>query len=339
MLDVLFAGSPECAVPSLEAVARSHRIVAVLTNPPARSGRSGTLIPTPIAIEAERLKDAGFIPPGTPILTPEKITQEVRDAIAETKPDIMACFAYGKIFGPKTLALFPLGAINLHPSLLPLWRGCAPVPAAILARDTETGISIQKMALEMDAGDIIIQQKITLDGTETTESLLARAATEGAPLLAEAISRFEHGQVEAIPQNGAEATFCGMLKKEDGEIHWNAAATEIDARIRAFYPWPGAFTGAADNLLLVLKASVFTGGAPNETGDTSDEIRSAVPGAVLGIDKKAGILVQTGNGILVLERLQWRTKKPLDWKSFLNGSRDFINLTLGTGKPTERTPT
>lgn len=329
MLAVLFAGSPECAVPSLEAVARSHRIVAVLTNPPARSGRSGTPLPTAVAIEAERLKAEGLIPAETPILTPEKITQEVRDAIAATKPDIMACFAYGKIFGPKTLAIFPLGAVNLHPSLLPRWRGCAPVPAAILARDGETGISIQKMALEMDAGDIIISRKIPLDGTETAESLLARAAVEGAPLLAEAISRFERGPVAATPQNSAEATFCSMLKKEDGEIDWNAAAVEIDARIRAFHPWPGAFTGAGGNVLLVLKAHVYGegGGQP------------AAPGTVLGIDKKEGILVQTGNGILVLERLQWRTKKPLDWKSFLNGSRDFTDMTLGTGKTTERTPT
>jgi len=332
MLDVLFAGSPECAVPSLEAVARSNRIVAVLTNPPARSGRSGTLVPTPVALAAERLIVAGIIPQGTPILTPEKITQDVRDAIAATKPEIMACFAYGKIFGPKTLALFPLGAVNLHPSLLPRWRGCAPVPAAILARDRETGISIQKMALEMDAGDIIIQHKIALDGTETAESLLARAAREGAPLLVEALSRFEHGPVPAVPQNGAEATYCAMLKKEDGEIDWNAAAADIDARIRAFHPWPGAFTSAGDSVLLVLEAAVFAGSAP-ETAVAPQ------PGTVLGIDKKAGILVQTGNGILALERLQWRTKKPLDWKSFLNGSRDFMTMTLGTGKPTERTPT
>jgi len=331
MLDVLFAGSPECAVPSLEAVARSNRIVAVLTNPPARSGRSGTLVPTPVALAAERLIVAGIIPQGTPILTPEKITQDVRDAIAATKPEIMACFAYGKIFGPKTLALFPLGAVNLHPSLLPRWRGCAPVPAAILARDRETGISIQKMALEMDAGDIIIQHKIALDGTETAESLLARAAREGAPLLVEALSRFEHGPVPAVPQNGAEATYCAMLKKEDGEIDWNAAAADIDARIRAFHPWPGAFTSAGDNVLLVLEAGVFSGSVPG-AGDPP------APGTVLGIDKKAGILVQTGYGTLALGRLQWRTKKPLDWKSFLNGSRDFMTMTLGTGKPTERTP-
>ncbi len=332
MLDVLFAGSPECAVPSLEAVARSHRIVAVLTNPPARSGRSGTPAPTPVALASERLKAEGVIPAETPVLTPEKITQEVRDAIAARHPDLMACFAYGKIFGPKTLALFPLGSVNLHPSLLPRWRGCAPVPAAILARDGETGITIQKMALEMDAGDIIIQHKIPLDGTETADSLLERAAREGAPLLVEALSRFEKGPVTAAPQDNAGATYCSMLKKEDGKLDWNASAADIDARIRAFHPWPGAYTEAGGNVLLVLKAHVRSGDAP-------DSAAGAPPGTVLAIDKKEGILVQTGTGILVLEQLQWRTKKPLDWKSFLNGSRDFIHTTLGTGISTERTPT
>jgi methionyl-tRNA formyltransferase len=320
MLNVLFAGTPECAVPSLEAVARKHRIVAVLTNAPAPAGRSGTPVPTPVALAAQRLKEEGLIAADTPILTPEKITQEVRDAIAIAKPDIMACFAYGKIFGPKTLALFPRGAVNLHPSLLPRWRGCAPVPAAILAGDRETGITIQKMALEMDAGDILVQTTIPLDGTETAESLLDRAAHEGAPLLVEVLDRYEAGSVEGTPQDATQATFSAMLKKEDGEIDWTDNARAIDARIRAFSPWPGAFTKAGDNVLLILKAHVYGGSLA--AGD-------AAPGTVVGTDKKEGILVQTGDGVLALERLQWRTKKPLDWKSFMNGSRDFTSQVLG----------
>lgn len=324
MLNVLFAGSPECAVPSLEAVARSHRVVAVLTNPPSRSGRSGALVPTPVAQEAERLKEAGLIPADTPIITPEKINQDVREAIAATKPDIMACFAYGKIFGPKTLDLFPLGAVNLHPSLLPRWRGCAPVPAAILARDSVTGITIQKMALEMDAGDIIIQTTMALDGTETAESLLERTAREGAPLLVEALDRIERGEAAVTPQNGTGATYCAMLRKEDGIIDWTKSALAIDAQIRAFHPWPGAFTRAGEDVLLILSARPYTGTALSGDNGTG----GMAPGKIAGVDKKEGILVQTGKGLLVLERLQWRTKKPLDWKSFLNGSQNFLERTL-----------
>jgi methionyl-tRNA formyltransferase len=328
MIDVLFAGSPECAVPSLEAVARAHRVVAVLTNPPAPAGRSGTPVPTPVHAAAERLKAEGIIPEDTPIITPEKITQEVRDAIAARKPAILACFAYGKIFGPKTLALFPLGAVNLHPSILPRWRGCAPVPAAILARDAETGITVQRMALEMDAGDILIQTRFPLDGTETADSLLERAAAEGAPFLAKAISDIESGAAKGTPQDASLATFSAMLKKEDGDIDWTESAANIDARIRAFTAWPGAFTKANGNVLLLLKAHVY-GGA----GAQAEEIAPALlaPGTVIGIDKKDGILVQTGNGVLALERLQWRAKKPLDWKSFINGTRDFTGSILGRG--------
>lgn len=390
MLNVLFAGSPECAVPSLEAVARKHRIVAVLTNPAAPQGRSKELVPTPVAACAIRLIEEGIIAPGTPIFTPEKLTQEVRDAIAATKPDILACFAYGKIFGPKTLALFPMGAVNVHPSLLPRWRGSTPVPAAILALDAETGITVQKMALEMDAGDIIVQTRFPLDGTETAEALLARAAAEGAPLLVESLDRLEAGTASLTKQNEADATYCTMLKKEDGEIDWTKSAKSISAQIRAFTPWPGAFTtampvgtasggtaGGEGQTLLILDAHEYRGpaggasdtlrgdlqsahaggvsprgentalrgdlpsgkspddaglpahrGGVSPRGETPDQSGSQA-GLVLGIDKKEGILVQTGEGLLALGRLQWRTKKPLDWKSFLNGTRDFINSRLG----------
>lgn len=322
MLNVLFAGSPECAVPSLEAVARAHRIVAVLTNPPARSGRSNTLTQTPVALETERLITEGIISADCIILIPEKITDDVRKAIAETKPDIMVCFAFGKIFGPKTLALFPLGALNLHPSLLPRWRGCAPVPAAILARDSETGITIQKMALEMDAGDIIIQKTLSLDGTETADALLDRVSREGAPFLVEALERFERGNTAGKVQNSEQATYCTMLCKDDGKIDWSKSALEIDARIRAFHPWPGAFTESDGAVLMILKAHPYTGEA------TVGMNRTTTSGTIVGVDKKEGILVKTGEGLLAIERLQWRTKKPLDWKSFLNGSHNFLERTL-----------
>lgn len=320
MLRVVFAGSPDCAVPALEAVAAAHTVVAVLSNPPAPSGRSREPHPTPVAQAAERLKKEGLIAPDVPVITPEKITDEVREQLAAVKPDAMACFAYGKIFGPKTLALFPLGAVNLHPSLLPRWRGCAPVPAAILAGDRVTGISIQKMVREMDAGDILAQKQYIIDPTETAGELLDRLSREGAPMLVDVLDRLEAGSASGIPQNHDEASYCGMLHKHDGEIDWSRPAQEIANRIRAFHPWPGAFTHTGDRILLIHKAHPFDGTA--EAGQQ--------PGTVLGIDKKEGILVQTGNGVLALEALQWHAKKPLDWKSFMNGSRNFTGTVLGT---------
>ncbi len=318
MLKVVFAGSPECAVPALRAIAAAHRVVAVLTNPPSRSGRSGSPSPTAVAAAAAQLISEGLLAADTPIIEPEKITDAVRAQIAAVQPDIMACFAYGKIFGPKTLALFPKGAINLHPSLLPRWRGCAPVPAAILAGDGETGISIQRMALEMDAGDLLYQESYPLSGTETADRLLDTLSRLGAPHMAEVLNDIEAGREKPVPQDSAQATYCSMLKKEDGRIDWTESAAAIDARIRAFSPWPGANTDAGGQTLIILEAEALEqAGRPDAT-----------PGTVLGIDKAAGILVQTGAGILALRRLQWRTKKPLDWKSFLNGSRDFTTLKL-----------
>jgi len=334
MLRVLFAGTPDCAVPSLEAVAQKHQIVAILTNPPSAQGRSPVLVPTPVALAAERLKAQGLIGADVPVLTPEKINDDARALIAAQMPDIMACFAFGKIFGPKTLALFPLGAINLHPSLLPRWRGCAPVPAAIRARDRETGITIQKMALEMDAGDIILQKTIPLNGTETADELLEQTSREGAPMMVEALDHIEMETVCSVTQDAALATYCAMIRKDEAEIDWTRSAHDIDAQIRAFTPWPGTYTSAGDQTLLILKAHVYAPvTAPQaETDTTATAIPAGLkPGTVIGIDKKEGILVQTGDGILTLERLQWRTRKPLDWKTFLNGSRDFINTELGKG--------
>ncbi len=326
MLRVLFAGSPECAVPALEELASRHRIVAVLTNPPAPAGRSGEPIPTPVALAARRLMDEGLIARDAPILTPDKINDDVRASILAQEPDCMACFAFGKIFGPKTLALFPKGAYNVHPSLLPRWRGCAPIPATILAGDAETGVTVQRMALEMDSGDILAQTRFPLDGTEYASELLERAAREGAQLIARVLDEVEQGCERGTPQDSSQATFCTMLKKEDGLIDWNSDARAVSATIRAFHPWPGAYTlaraGAQDgteSTLIVHRAHVVP-----ETPRTQ-----AMPGTVLGVDKKEGILVQTGDGVLALETLQWRTKKILDWKSFINGSRDFVGSVLG----------
>ncbi len=331
MLRILFAGSPECAVPALEELARRHKIVAVLTNPPAPAGRSGVPVPTPVALAARRLAEEGLIDSNVPVLAPEKINDDARDEIRSLLPDCMACFAYGKIFGPKTLALFPKGSYNVHPSLLPRWRGCAPIPAAILAGDAETGVTVQRMALEMDSGDVLAQIRFPLDGTEYADELLDRAARAGAPLLADVLDEVESGTERGQPQDSSLATFCSMLRKEDGLIDWELDAAAVSAKVRAFHPWPGAHTRSASggpdgpgSTLIVHRARVATEDAALAFG-----VAAASPGTVLGVDKKEGILVQTGNGVIALETLQWRTKKILDWKSFMNGSRDFVGSVLG----------
>lgn len=315
---VLFAGSPEIAVPALAAVAARHQIVGVLTNPPSAKGRGLCLSCTPVADAAATL--------GVPILAPERLGPAEREAVAALKPDLLVVFAYGKIFGPKFMALFPAGGINAHPSLLPRWRGCAPIPYAILHRDALTGVSIQRVAPKMDCGDVLARREIPLDGTETTESLTALSATRGAELLAAVLDQLEAGTARGEPQDESAATYCCALSKDSGLVDWSASAPEIDARVRAYYPWPGAWTSLAGERLAVISAQPWPGDSAATAGVSGSALE---PGTVISVDKSRGIMVQTGTGLLALTRLQLRGKKPMDYKDFANGARGLVGTRLG----------
>ena len=241
-MNVFFAGTPECAIPALQAIAQAYPLAGVLTAPPARVGRGKKYAESAIAQAVAELKERGIIAQEVPVFTPEKLNTNFREAVAALRPDIMVCFAYGKIFGPKTLALFPHGALNIHPSLLPRWRGPSPVPAAILAGDSVTGVTVQYMAQEMDAGDIVIQKDLPVEPSDTTETLLTRCAELGASLIVQALKAVEMGSVTATPQNHTAATYCTLLEKDSGLLCWQDDAAAIDRKIRAYTPWPGAFT-------------------------------------------------------------------------------------------------
>ncbi|GHU14634.1 hypothetical protein FACS1894161_5320 [Spirochaetia bacterium] len=220
---------------------------------------------------------------------------------------------------------FPWGGINVHPSLLPKYRGASPIQEAILRRDSVSGICVQTIAPEMDTGNILAKKEIILDGTETTETLSARVAEDAAALLIETLGRIaEAGAVpEGSPQEG-EASYCSLIEKDSGLIDWNMDAKEICARIRAYTPWPLAYTVHRGETLYILEASPCKGPAP----EAAESGRWA--GTILCMDKKNGILVQTGGGLLALRRLQYRARKALPWQAFLNGARDFIGAQLGT---------
>jgi methionyl-tRNA formyltransferase len=327
VLNILYAGSPAPSAAVLEYLiieskkaGAVFRIAGVLTNPSAPQGRSKVPEPTPVARAAENAR--------IPCVSMEKLDAGCRDTVAALEPDLLVCFAFGKIFGPKFLALFPLGGINLHPSLLPKYRGAAPVPAVILNRDSVTGVSVQKIAAEMDSGDILAQKEIPLTGTETASGLLDFAAMEGAKLLAEVIyeTSVRRALPAGIPQNHAEASFCAQLRREDGKIDWAKSAEEIDAQIRAFYPWPGSFTEANGENIKILRAAIFRSPRAEENLPAAGVVNSA--GTVIGIDKDAGILVQTGKGILAVLVLQRQAKKEVNWKDFVNGYRNFIGVKL-----------
>lgn len=318
---IIYAGSPDVSAVPLEYLIKEgiHEIAAVLTNPPSMQGRSKELVPTPVALAAMRENEKRSASAQIPILTPERLTKSVRNYIQTLGCDILVCFAYGKIFGPKFLALFPKGGINLHPSLLPRYRGCAPVPAAILNRDSETGITVQRLAQEMDCGDILLQEKISLHGRETAQTLLNKAAEKGGPMISSVLSQIEEGSERPVKQQGENACYCTMLCKNDGCIDWNQSALDIDARIRAFTPWPGAYTGVNGTVLRIHEAFVYD-------KDTIPEASGVPNGTILAVDKAKGILVKTGAGILVLTNLQWQSKKAMHWKDFLNGTKNFIGM-------------
>lgn len=320
MLRILYAGSPEAAVQPLIDIVKSgkHKVVGVLTNPPSIKKRNKQATPTPVAEAVHIINET--VTEKIAILEPEKLDDEICEKVKSLNPDILVCFAYGKIFREKFMSLFSKGGINLHPSLLPLYRGCVPVPAAILACDAETGISIQKIAPKMDSGDLLFQKKIALSGKETSESLLKYVGECGGQFFLEVLDQIESNTQVAVPQDDAKATYCSMLRKEDGLIDWNDSAKHIDAKIRAFCPWPGSFTVVNGLTLYIHQAEIYT---------ATESVEKKTPGAVLFNDKKAGIVIQTGNGFIAVKSLQWQTKKILDWKSFLNGSKDFIGTICG----------
>ena len=334
---VLFAGSPAIAVPSLHALyeLKEIELVGVLTNPDTAKGRHGKLVPTEVGEAIQRLllekksprnaylrfgadfhgeEGEGFI------LKPYKLDAAARQQVSSLKPDILVSFAYGHIFGPKFLSLFPLGGINIHPSLLPKYRGPSPIQAAILNRDTITGISIQALAQEMDCGDIFISEQLPLTSKETAGCLTQTIAEKAAQMLIDVLKQIANGKIHKTPQNHQIASYCKLISRNDGIINWNESVLEIEAKIRAFNPWPLCRTIHNGRELIILKADVYKGNTNN-----------GKPGTVLGTVNEVtenGILIQTGDGILIVTELQYQAKKALFWRDFLNGARDFISSQL-----------
>ena len=310
-MKIFFAGTPEIAVPALETLNTEHKVVGVLTNPDRGSGRGRGISSSPVKQKAEEL--------GLKIFQPEKLDQSLIDELKPLGAELLAVVAFGKIFKKEFIDIFPQGGLNVHPSLLPRYRGASPIQSAMLSGDSETGVSIQRLALKMDSGAILKQERYVYTGEETGQSLTGYFAARGAELLSAVVSEIENGTSAEYEQNEDEATYCSYIRKEDGEINWNDSAVAIERRLRAFTPWPGIYTFFNGKKLNIHEAKVYN----------SPVDEKAVPGQVVGIDKRAGILIKTMEGILSVQNLQLQSKKALDWKSFLNGVKDFSDAKLG----------
>lgn len=331
MLKILYAGSPAPAAKTLKLLLEKNydwEIAGVLTNPPSAKGRHKDLVPTDVGLVAQER--------GIKVFCPQKLDAAAREEIAAQNYDALVCFAYGKIFGPKFLSLFKAGGVNVHPSLLPKYRGATPVPAAILNCDSETGVTVQTLALGMDEGEILAQEKIALDGSETTDSLLDESAEIAAALLQSLLDKAAQNPGAEILKKGkaqeGEPSYTKTISKEDALINWNDSAKKISAAIRAYTSEPGAWTrigGETGETLKILKA------APLEEEDvariqkiTFINLSSLSAGTVAAFDKKRGILVQCGQGFLCVTELQRQQKKAMGYKDFMNGARDFVGTRL-----------
>jgi methionyl-tRNA formyltransferase len=309
MARVVFMGTPEFAVPTLQALIDRQDVVGVVTQPDRRAGRGRK-------VTASAIKEVALAH-GLTLLQPRTLrAPEAVANLAALAPDVIVVAAFGQILRPDVLSLSPCGCLNVHASLLPRWRGAAPIPAAILAGDEITGVTIMQMDAGLDTGPILAQAQARIRPDDTTESLTARLAALGAAQLADTLPHWLTGEIEPQPQDEAQATVCSTLRKSDGRIDWQATAEAIDRQVRAFHPWPGAFTFWEGRRLRVLRATPL----PDWQGD-------APPGGVLGV---AGCLqVAAGAGAVRLEVVQPAGRKPMPGQAFARGQRGIEEGILG----------
>jgi methionyl-tRNA formyltransferase len=308
--NVVFMGTPDFAVPSLHALASGPYMITVVTQPDRPAGRGSKLTPPPVKVAAEQL--------GLTILQPESLRDpDFRARFAALNPAVTVLVAYGEYLAPSLLDLPRRGSVNLHPSLLPRWRGSTPIQSAILAGDTVTGVTIIQMDRGLDTGPIIAQRATPIGPEETHQELSARLAHLGAELLAETLPLWLRGEIEARPQPEEGVTLTHTLTKEDGEIDWTRPAEEIARRVRALQPWPGTYTHWGNLLLKVVRArplSLDKNQPPGTVSITSDGPKK--------------LLVQAGHGSLELLEVQPASKPPMPAQAFLAGYKQIAGSLL-----------
>jgi methionyl-tRNA formyltransferase len=304
-LRTVFMGSPDFAVPSLQKLADEYTVVGVFTQPDRPAGRGRKLRSSPVKELATRL--------GLPAMQPEKVRSNpaVMEQLQTWQPDLIVVAAYAQIL-PEAVLNFPeFGCINVHASLLPRWRGAAPIQAAIASGDSETGITIMKMDVGLDTGDILSQRREVIQPDDTAATLEARLSQMGSQLLIEAIPGYIDGRIVPVPQQG-DHTYARMLKKEDGKLDFSRSVMELERIVRAYNPWPGAFTIVDGERFKVHKARIV-----------KDE-NLPLPGEKQVILDYPAIACR--DGWLVLDIVQPSGGKAMDGNVFLHGAREWTGF-------------
>ena len=309
-MKVVFMGSPEFAVPPLEQLVRNgYQVVGVYTKPDKPAGRGRGLVAPPVKVAAESL--------GLEVRQPPSLKEAgVVEQLKRLNPDVIVVAAFGQILPRAVLAIPRRGAVNVHPSLLPRFRGASPVAAAILAGDEFSGVSIMLMDEELDSGPLLARAQIPISASDTTGSLTAKLSLVGARLLLEALCHYLKGELTPQPQNEAGVSYSGVITKNEGEIDWHLPAVDIGRRVRAFYPWPGCYTRWRGKKLDIIETLPL-----NESGNFK-------AGEVVPLTSKAGFGIGTGDGVLAVARVQLEGKRALSAAEFLRGQRDFIGAIL-----------
>ena len=315
-MKVVFMGTPDFAVPTLQSLLDcQHTLQTVVTQPDRPKGRGQTLVAPPVKILAEKY--------GIPILQPEKVRKtEFIQRLKELAPDVIVVVAYGQILPESILNIPSLGCINIHGSLLPKYRGAAPIHWAIVRGETETGITTMFMDKGMDTGDMLLKRSVPIGPKDTTGSLHDTLSRMGAEVLIETLEKLEQGTLERIPQDHACATYAPMLKKEDGRIDWSEAAEAIDRKVRGLFPWPGAYTSFQGKTVKLLEAALEE--------SSPESRRDAQPGEVLALDSASGPVIACGKGCLRILKIQPQNKKAMKCSDFCRGYHLTVGASLGT---------
>jgi methionyl-tRNA formyltransferase len=307
MTRVVFMGTPEFAVPTLTTLADRFEVAGVLTQPDKPAGRGQQLTPPPVK---RFVQDRGL-----PIFQPRTLRNESAQAqLAALRPDVIVVAAYGLLLPKAVLDLPPHGCVNVHASLLPRYRGAAPIPAAILSGEAETGLTLMRMDEGLDTGPIIAQAVITINADDTSGTLTTRLAALGTQMAVEVLPHWIAGDITPQPQDESLATFALKLNKADGRLDWSQSATILDRRVRAFSPWPGTFTTWNNKLLRILSVQV-----------TSRRSQGA-EGLVVKDGQDIGVV--TGSSILRLVKIQLEGRRAMSAQDFARGQPTFIGSVL-----------
>jgi len=322
MARIVFMGSPDFAVPSLRALVQAgHDIVGVVTQPDREAGRGRRLVPPAVKTVA---LEAGLV-----VLQPANLRRpEAMTQLVALRPEVIVVAAFGQILRRAVLDIPSRGVLNVHASLLPRWRGASPVTAAILAGDEETGVSIMLLNEGLDTGPVLTIRSTPIADTDTGGTLTDRLAQTGAGLLVETLPRWLTGAIVPRPQDDALATYAPRIEKDAGRIDWSRPATDIWRQIRAFNPWPGAFTTHAETMLKLLDAWPLVGYSAEPPGAVLPlpwGARDVVPAE----RPRPAFAVVTGEGFLLPLKLQRAGKRAIFVEEFLHGERGLIGSRLG----------